>query len=60
MLSEGQQQILIYEADNGQVQVTLNQDTLWLSQREIATAFGTVVPAINKLVSYILNAKEPW
>lgn len=36
----------------------LKQDTLWLSQREIAMVFGMEVPAISKHIRNILSEKE--
>jgi len=57
-MESNDRQILIYEAENGTIEVQLSHDTVWLSQREIATLFGTEVPAISKHVSNILNNKE--
>jgi hypothetical protein len=33
--------ISIYEADNGQIEVRLMQDTIWLTQRQMAEVFAT-------------------
>jgi len=57
-MDNNNKQILIYETENGTIEVQLSHDTVWLSQREIATAFGTEVPAISKHVSNILNDGE--
>lgn len=53
-------EILIFETEERQVEVQLDSqhETLWLSQREIASVFGTEVPAISKHVRNILKDKE--
>ena len=53
-------QIEIYSSEDGQTQVEVkfNQDTIWLSQRQIASLFGTEVPAINKHIKNILKDGE--
>lgn len=53
-------EILIFETEGRQVEVQLDSqhETLWLSQREIASVFGTEVPAISKHVRNILKDKE--
>ena len=53
-------EVLLYETpDRGvELQVRLEGDTLWLSQKQIATVFGTEVPAINKHIRNILNEAE--
>ena len=53
-------EILIFETEERQIEVQLDSDheTLWLSQREIASIFGTAVPAISKHVHNILKDKE--
>ncbi|MCR5564343.1 MAG: hypothetical protein K6F59_00920 [Gammaproteobacteria bacterium] len=40
------------------VRVEPNQDTVWLTQDEIAQLFGVNVPAISKHISNILNDGE--
>lgn len=57
-MENGDRQFLIYESDSGAIEVQLKQDTLWLSQREIAMVFGTEVPAISKHIRNILSEKE--
>ncbi len=41
---------LLYSAPEGQikVEVILNDETVWLSQKSIARLFGVQVPAISK------------
>ncbi len=53
-----QDALLIYENEAGVIEVQLEEDTIWLSQRQIATVFGTEVPAISKHVHNILEEKE--
>jgi hypothetical protein len=52
--------IEIYQtADNQtQIQVKFEQETVWLTQKQIAEIFGTEVPAINKHIKNILKSKE--
>jgi death-on-curing family protein len=58
MQSKGE--ILIYKAKDGsqQLEVRLEQETVWLSQKQIAAVFGTEVPAINKHIKNILKDGE--
>lgn len=53
-------EIIIYKAQDGQTQidVKLAQDTIWLTQRQIAELLGTEVPAISKHISNILETNE--
>lgn len=53
-------EIIIYQAEDNkaQVEVTFEQDTVWLSQKQIAALFGTEVPAINKHIKNILREGE--
>lgn len=41
-----------------QVEVRFDEDTVWLSQKQIAEVFGTEVPAINKHIKNILHTGE--
>jgi prophage maintenance system killer protein len=41
-----------------QVEVRLDKDTVWLSQKQISLLFGTGVPAISKHIKNILADKE--
>jgi len=58
MQSKGE--ILIYKAKDGsqQLEVRLEKETVWLSQKQIAAVFGTGVPAINKHIRKILKDGE--
>lgn len=53
-------QIEIYQTKDKQtqVEVRLKEGTVWLSQKQIATVFGTEVPAINKHIKNILKGGE--
>jgi len=53
-------EIIIYETDSGsgQIEVKLENDTVWLTQRQIADLFGTEVPAISKHISNIFKVNE--
>jgi len=58
MHSKGE--IQIYKAKDGsqQLEVQLEKDTVWLTQKQIAVVFGTEVPAINKHIKNILKSGE--
>ena len=53
-------EILIYKAKDGsqQLEVRLEEDTVWLSQKQIAGLFGTQRPAITKHLSNIFKSGE--
>ncbi len=55
-----QQQIEIYQSEDGQtrVAVRLEQDTLWLSQAQMAELFGKDVRTISEHVGNIFNEGE--
>lgn len=57
-MENSDKQFLIYESDSGTIEVQLERDTVWLSQREISKVFGTEVPAISKHVGNILSENE--
>ena len=52
--------LVIYKAPNGETQldVTVQGDTIWLTQRQIAELFGTKVPAISKHLKNIYESGE--
>ncbi len=52
--------IEIYQSSDGTIEldVRLQTDTVWLSQKQISELFGTKVPAINKHIKNILNDGE--
>ncbi len=52
--------IEIYTNKNNQasIEVQFNNNTLWLSQKQIAEVFGTKIPAINKHIKNIIKERE--
>lgn len=53
-------EFLLYSAPNGnvKVEVILNEETVWLSQKSIAQLFGVQVPAISKHLKNIFETGE--
>ncbi|WP_127959492.1 virulence RhuM family protein [Serratia microhaemolytica] len=53
-------EFLLYTAPNGavKVEVLLNGETLWLTQKRIAELFGVGVPAISKHLKNIFDSNE--
>ena len=53
-------EILVYQGDDGQVKldVRLEGDTVWLTQRIMADLFGVSVPTINEHLRNIFRDKE--
>jgi prophage maintenance system killer protein len=53
-------QIVIYKAKDGRftVDVMLTEDTVWLTQKQVALLFGTQRPAITKHLKNIFKSKE--
>lgn len=53
-------QIIIYQTPDGQtaVDVKLEKDTIWLTQKQIAELFGTQRPAITKHLTNIFKTNE--
>ncbi len=53
-------QIQFYTSNDGQVQlnITLDQETLWLTQAQMAELFGTKRPAITKHLGNIFKSEE--
>ena len=53
-------EILIYQAPDGttNLDVRLEDETIWLTQRQIAILFGTEVPAISKHIRNIYSSRE--
>ncbi len=52
--------MLIFETDDQHINIQWDNDydTFWLSQREIASVFGTEVPAISKHIRNIVTDQE--
>ena len=59
-MNETNNQIAIYIAENGQTQldVRVQDDTVWLPQESISKLFGTTIPNINMHIKNILNEGE--
>lgn len=57
---ENKGEIVIYKTENGQtaIDVRLENETVWLSQKQIAEVFGTQRPAITKHLKNIFISKE--
>lgn len=53
-------EIIIYQAADGKTQldVRLENDTIWLTQKQIAELFGTKRPAITKHLKNIFASEE--
>ncbi|MFZ2171163.1 MAG: RhuM family protein, partial [Methylococcaceae bacterium] len=59
-MTEPQNQIAIYQSENGdiQIEVYLEQDTLWLSQRQLSVLFDKDVRTINEHIRNIFAEQE--
>lgn len=57
---ENNDQIIIYKTGDGKshLEVRLDKETVWLSQKQIAELFGTQRPAITKHLANIFKTKE--
>lgn len=53
-------QIIIYQSEDKttHLEIHLKQETIWLTQKQIAAVFGTEVPAINKHLKKIFKDRE--
>lgn len=52
--------LAIYQADSGAIElsVDIKDETIWATQRQIASIFEVKVPAISKHISNIVNEGE--
>ena len=56
---ENQGEIILYQPDEvGELEVRLEDETVWLTQAQIAELFGTEVPAISKHIRNIIRNGE--
>ncbi len=55
---DGENQLLIYATDSGNIEVQLAQESVWLTQAQLAELFGTKRPAITKHLGNIFRSKE--
>ena len=52
-------QIVLYQSDDSiRLEVKLDQDTVWLTQQQIADIFGTKRPVITKHLGNIFKSGE--
>jgi hypothetical protein len=53
-------EIIIYRAEDGgaAIDVRLEGETIWLTQKHIAAVFGTKIPAITKHIKNIIKSRE--
>ena len=51
-------EIVIYEDGMVSLEATVEKDTLWLSQQQIAGLFGVTVPTINEHIKNIYRENE--
>jgi len=59
-IKDEQTDFLLYTAPDGKVKVEvfLNEETVWLTQKAIAQLFGVQIPAISKHLKNIFESKE--
>jgi len=59
-LTDRRQHFLLYTSTDGNVNVdvVLGNETVWLTQRSMASLFGVNIPAINKHLKNIFNSGE--
>lgn len=57
---EPKSEIMLYQAEGGQsrIQVRLEDETVWLTQVQMAELFQTTVPNINIHINHILEEGE--
>ena len=56
---ENQGEIILYQPDEvGELEVRLEDETVWLTQAQIAELFRTEVPAISKHIRNIIRSEE--
>ena len=56
---ENQGEIILYQPDEvGELEVRFEDETVWLTQAQIAELFGTEVPAISKHIRNIIRSEE--
>lgn len=57
-MSNTHQQVLIYEADNGEIAVTITDDTVWLILKQLANLFDRDKSVISRHLNNIFKNKE--
>ena len=60
--SEPGGELLIYQTSEGtaSIHVLLDDETVWLTQRQIANLYGTSIPNVNQHISAIYKHGELW
>ena len=60
MDKEQQNEIVIYQSNDGSINldVKLENETIWLTQKQMAELFGVKTPAINKHLNNIYDEGE--
>jgi hypothetical protein len=55
-----EKEVIIYESEDGQIQfdVTLDKDTIWLTQNNIASIFDTTIQNVGQHIKSIFNDYE--
>ena len=58
--NSGKGQFLVYEAEDGRIKidVRLEDETVWLTQKLMADLFQVTVPTINEHIKNIFNERE--
>jgi len=51
-------QILVYNNGEIELKISVNEETIWLTQKQIAELFDVKVPAISKHIKNIFNQNE--
>ena len=57
-MDDNNKEILIYKSESGVIEVQLEQDTVWLTQAQIAELFSTKRPAITRHLGNIFKSNE--
>ena len=57
---ENKGEVIIYQTEDGKnhIEVKLDRDSIWLTQKQISELFQTEVPAINKHINNIYRSDE--
>ena len=60
MYGSSNESVVVYRSEDGtlKLDVQLKEESVWLTQEQIATLFGTQRPAITKHLNNIFNSGE--
>ena len=60
MYGSSNESVVVYQSEDGtlKLDVQLKEESVWLTQEQIATLFGTQRPAITKHLNNIFNSGE--